>query len=182
MSTTNPYALPYLEEIFGKLRRGEHICAEDGDYYYALRKDFDLFSDLFTQLGFRLECHPRDFFYFRGKSPLSETSSRLALFIFILMEYLEGKGEPVVETLLTKSFAMDELPHLTTDRYRSYMKEAGVEDDEALEGLISNLSRLGIAQRKGNTFRFRAPIYRFFDICLRILKPDEADKAAEETV
>ncbi len=182
MNATSPYALPYLEEIFRKLRRGEHICAEDGESYYALCKDIDLYIDLFRQLGFRLEYHPRNFYYFKGEGILSDASSRLALFVFILMEYIEGKGEPIVDTLLTKNFVIDELPHLTSDRYRAYMKEAGVEDSEGLENIVNSLGRLGFAQRKGNTFRFRVPIYRFFDICMGMLKPDEADKSAEETV
>ena len=58
----NPCDLPYLDEIFQRLCRGRHICAEDGNHYHALFDNVDLYRQLFDHLGFRLEAHPRDFF------------------------------------------------------------------------------------------------------------------------
>ncbi len=165
--------LPNLKEVFDRLRRGRHICAEDGVLYHALRDNAAAFSDLFKQLGFRLENHPKDFFYFHGEGDLSETTSRMAVFVFILMEFLANQGEAVEQGIITKTFSFEELPHLKSERYRTYMKEAGVEDEEGLSNVVNNLERYGFAQKRQGSFRFRAPIYRFFDVCHRILKLDE---------
>jgi hypothetical protein len=182
MTDVSPYALPHLEEIFQKLCRGRHICAEDGTIYHALHDNAASFVELFNHLGFHMETHPRDFYYFRGGKSLSETSARMALFIFILMEHLEGQCEPVEESMLTKKFSIDELPHFNKERYRLYMKESGVEDIDALAGVINSLEKFGFALQRGDSFRFRAPVYRFFDICHTILKQDQTTTPKEESV
>ena len=97
----------------------------------------------------------------------------MAVFVFILMEFLANQGEAVEQGIITKTFALEELPHLKSDRYRTYMKEAGIEDEEDLVNVVNNLERYGFAQKKQGSFRFRAPIYRFFDVCHRILKLDD---------
>jgi hypothetical protein len=170
MNEKSPFSLPHLEEIFQLLCRGRHVCAEDGSIYFALHDNAAAFEDLFTHLGFKMEVHSRDFYYFRGGKSLSNRSERMALFIFILMEHLDGQGEAVEEGILTKTFSISELPHLGSKRYRSYMKEIGIADDEGLSGIVANLEKFGFAQRKGDTFRFRSPVYRFFDICGAIVQ------------
>lgn len=177
MNEKSPFALLHLEDIFQLLCRGRHICAEDGNIYFALHDNAAAFEDLFTHLGFKMEVHSRDFYYFRGGKSLSNRSERMALFIFILMEHLDGQGEAVEEGILTKKFSISELPHLGSKRYRSYMKEIGIADDEGLSGIVANLEKFGFAQRKGDTFRFRSPVYRFFDICGEI-----AQEANQSTV
>ena len=94
----------------------------------------------------------------------------MALFIFILMEHLDGQGEAVEEGILTKTFSIVDLPHRSSKRYRSYMEEIGIADDEGLLGIVAKLEKFGFAQRKGDTFRFRSPVYRFFDICGAIVQ------------
>lgn len=74
MSASSPFDLPLLEEIFDALRRGRHLCAADGKPYWALRENLEAYQDLFHHLGFRLQVHQRDFFYFRGKDSLSPPS------------------------------------------------------------------------------------------------------------
>lgn len=177
----NPCDLPYLDDIFQRLSRGRHICAEDGHQYRALYDDFDLYQKLFDRLGFRLEAHPRDFYYFRGDKDksISDASSRMALFIFILMEFLEGQGEPVAESILTREFTIADMPHFSTERYRIYMKESGIADHDGLEGVVQSLERFGFAVRKGGSFRFRSPVYRFFDICHSILQADQKQAEIE---
>ena len=103
----------------------------------------------------------------------------MALFIFILMEFLEGQGEPVAEGILTKEFSINDLPHFSTERYRLYMKESGITDRDGLETVVNNLEKFGFAVRKGGTFRFRAPVYRFFDICHTILQADQRQAQSE---
>jgi len=181
----SPFALPRLKEVFEALRRGRHLCAEDGDLYWALRDNLDAYQDLLGHLGFRLAAHPRDFFYVEGEGNLSEASARMALLVFILVEHLADQGAAVEESLLTRTFQVAELPHLATERYRAYLKEAGVEGEEGLEGVLRNLERFGFLRRTGGAgFRFRTPAYRFLDLCHRVLQEapeaEAPDGAGEE--
>jgi len=182
MSQDSPFALPQLSLIFDALRRGRHLCSEDGKPYWALRDHFDAFQDLFHQLGFRLEQHPRDFFYFRGKDSLSPQASKMAVFVFVLIEALSDQGEPVVESMMTQVFSVPDLPHLKGARYRAYLKEAGAATDDDLRAIVRQMDRFGFAERlTDDTFRFRAPAYRFFDICIEILKQHDTSKEQEQT-
>lgn len=74
MSETSPFALPYLAEIFQLLCRGRHICIEDGNIYFALHDDPKSYEELFKNLGFELEVHSREFYYFHGGKSLSVLS------------------------------------------------------------------------------------------------------------
>ena len=182
MPDPSPFALPMLEEIFNELRRGRHICAADGKVYWALRDNLAAFQDLFGRLGFRLQAHQRDFFYFRGQDSLSPQASRMAVFVFILIEFLSDQGEPVVDTLMTRTFSVVDLPHFKSARYRAYLKEAGISGEDDLNGLLRQLERFGFIQRNtDNTFNFRAPAYRFFDVCIEILNRDEGNQSQEQT-
>ena len=176
----NTFALPLLSEVFEALRRGRHLCAEDGKPYWALRENLAAFQDLFSHLGFRLTVHERDFFYFRGRDSLTPLASRLAVFVFILIESLSDQGEPVVDTLMTRTFAIPDLPHLKGARYRAYLKEAGATSDDDLRGIVRQLDRFGFAQRlTDDTFRFRTPAYRFFDLCVEILNRHDTPPPSE---
>jgi hypothetical protein len=179
----SPFDLPYLAGIFNDLRRGRHICPEDGVLYYTLRDHFDAFLDLFRNLGFNLESHSRDFYYFRGEGSLSDAASRMAVFFFILVETLAGQGEAVEEGIMSGTFEITDLPHFKSDRYRMYMHEAGVDDEEGLMNVIRAMERLGFIQRRERSFRFRAPAYRLFDLCVLILKaePPKQDITEEKT-
>ncbi|MFH1215489.1 MAG: hypothetical protein V1706_03205 [Pseudomonadota bacterium] len=182
MNKNSPFDLPHLSEIFDALRRGRHLCAEDGALYWSLRDNLEAYQDLFHHLGFRLEVHPRDFFYFRGKDSLSPQSSRMALFVLILIESLADHGKPIVDTLMTLTFAVPDLPHLKAARFRNYLKEAGVLDDDGLRGIVRQLDRFGFVKRlTDNTFRFRSPGYRFFDLCMEAVKQDETPQTEEQT-
>lgn len=182
MNDKSPFALPNLSEIFDILRRGRHLCAEDGIPYWSLRENLEAYLDLFQHLGFRLEVHPRDFYYFRGKDNLSPQSSRMAVFVIILIESLSDQGKPVVDTLMTQTFSIPDLPHLKGARFRAYLKEAGASNEDDLRGIIRQLDRFGFAQRlTDNTFRFRSPAYRFFDLCMEVLKQDDTAQTQEQT-
>ncbi len=178
----SPFDLPHLSEIFDALRRGRHLCAADGKLYWALRENLDAYQDLFHHLGFRLQVHGRDFFYFRGKDSLSPQASRMAVFVFILIEALSDQGEPVVDSLMTRTFAVPDLPHLKSARYRAYLKEAGALNEDDLRNILRQLERFGFIQRHtDDSFSFRTPAYRFFDVCVEILNRDEARIKEEQT-
>jgi hypothetical protein len=106
----------------------------------------------------------------------------MAVFVFILIEFLSDQGESVVDTLMTRTFSVVDLPHFKSARYRAYLKEAGISREDDLHGLLRQLERFGFVQRNtDNTFNFRAPAYRFFDICIEILNRDEGNQSQEQT-
>lgn len=167
--------LPHLAEVFEALRRGKHITARDGDLFHALRKHESLFEALFANLGFRLVHHPRDFFYFLDTTNFTELSARIAVFMFILVEYLADQGETVEAAVMTRRFSYKELPHLQGERHQTYMREAGVASPEDLAAIVRTMERFGFARRMDTeTFCFEVPIYRFLDLCM-----DMAGQASE---
>jgi len=161
--------LPHLAEVFEALRRGRHVAMKDGEIFYALKKHASVYEQLFSRLGFKLIHHPRDFFYFLDSSNFSDLSSRIAVFMFILVEHLADQGEAVEDAVMTRRFACPELPHLHGERYQTYMREAGVTTPEDLAAIVRTMERFGFARRAdAETFSFDVPIYRFLDLCMEL--------------
>jgi hypothetical protein len=107
----------------------------------------EAFQDLFDHLGFHLEAHPRDFFYFLGQGSLSDAGARMAVFMFILLEALWDQGKSVEEDIMIRTFSLADMPHLKSDRYRAYLKESGIDGEEGLELVIRNMERFGFLRR-----------------------------------
>ncbi len=167
----DPWDLPLLGEVFQELRRGYHICPEDGRLHRVLRRHLDDFTRLFAALGFRLEAHARDFFYFHGTGALSDRSERMAVFLFILIEWLADQGLLVEQELLTRRFPIADLPHLRVERYAACMKEAGLQGEAGIAEVLRALERFGFAERLGQeAFRFRPAVLRFADLCHQVLE------------
>ncbi len=175
--------LPHLAEVFEALRRGKHLAMKDGEMYHALKRHESAFEPLFAKLGFKLAHHPRDFFYFLDRSNFTELSARIAVFMFILVEFLSDRGEPVEETVMTRRFTYADLPHLQGERYQTYMREAGVSTPEDLATIVRTMERLGFTRRLDSaTFCFETPIYRFLDLCLDMAaQSSPSESAAPET-
>jgi len=177
MNNTMPQAheLPHLAQVFELLRRGRHICAFDGAPYSVLVEHQEAFTSLFAALGFDLKAHHRDFFYFHTKAKPSESATRMALFVLILVEDQSNRGYDVEQSLLNEPFVLDDLPHLASDRHTRIMNEAGVHNQDDLERVIDKLDRFGFAHRSGRgVFTFRPPVCRFLDLCLDVLNEEEA--------
>jgi hypothetical protein len=171
-----PFTLPHMAKIFDALRKGRHLCAEDGGLYLALRDHRDAYDALFTNLGFDFQEHPRGFFYFRGDAQLSEGAERMAVFMFVLIEALATQGHPVEEALMTRRFDPAELPHFQGERSRQYMKEIGVASADDLPDLIRKMERMGFtAVAPDGTFRFRVPACRFLELCLEFIEQKQED-------
>jgi hypothetical protein len=167
--------LPRLAEIFDQLRRGRHICREDGDIYWLLQKNRQDYEDLFTALGFRLEGHPREFFFFRGEGSLSKQASKMGLFFFILVEWRADRGDFVERELMDGEFDARDLPHLLVDRYRAAMREVEVMTPDDLLEVIKSMETFGFARRlEDDRFRLRTPAMRFVDLCHEMLRRDES--------
>lgn len=168
------HELPHLAEVFELLRRGRHICVFDGDPYHALVDHQPAFAGLFAALGFELVAHRRDFFYFRTQTKPSDSATRMALFVLIMVEDCSNRGHDIEQTLLNEPLSIDELPHLESDRHIRIMNEAGLYDRDDLERVVALLDRFGFAHRKGrDQFIFRPPVCRFLDLCLDVLHADE---------
>jgi len=172
-------SLPHLKQIFRQLSAGRHISVEDGALYQDMRKHEEAFKSLFSNLGFWMEKHPRGFFYFRGDERVGDRAALMALFMFILVDDLAGRGAPIEETIMAHEFAMNELPHLTAERYAMLMKDGGMADHEALEKLLKRMERLGFVSCKGGRMRFRTPTYRLLDLCLQIHQEIHEEEGSE---
>jgi len=159
--------LPNLAEVFEALRRGKHISARDGELFHALKKHESLFEPLFSKLGFKMVHHTHDFFYFLDTSNFTDLSSKMAVFMFILVESLADQGDTVEDTVMTRRFDFKDLPHLQGERYQTYMREAGITTTEDLVAIVRTMERFGFARRMdAETFCFDVPIYRFLDLCM----------------
>jgi len=166
-------AHPKLAEIFRLLRDGRHLCLEDGELYTALEENAEGFSELFNALGYGLKPHRKGIYYFHGDAAVTDTARRFAMFTFILVEYLGDSGQGIEEALFTSSFEVEELPHLKSDRYRETMAEMGVSNTEDLGKLVRSMERFGFATADGDQVRFRRPMYRLIDLCVRVLETEE---------
>lgn len=173
------FDLPCMAEVFEALRRGKHISVKDGDIFHALKKHQGAYEQLFAKLGFKLVRHARDFFYFLDTSNFTDLSSKIAVFMFILVEHLADQGDTVEDTVMTRRFAYRDLPHLHGERYQTYMREAGVTTPEDLSAIVRSMERFGFTRRMdAETFCFDVPIYRFLDLCIDMaVQAARADEA-----
>ncbi|NOY25670.1 MAG: hypothetical protein GXP62_07330 [Oligoflexia bacterium] len=166
---------PKLAEIFRQLRDGRHLCLEDGELYSAVEENAEGFTDLFKTLGYALQPHRKGIYFFRGDTAVTDTARRFAVFTFILVEHLGDSGQGIEEALFTASFPIDEFPHLQSDRYRETMAEMGVSSVDDLSKLVRSMERFGFTAVDGERVRFRRPMYRLIDLCVRVLETEEDD-------
>lgn len=164
-----------LDEIFRELSRGRHLSAQDGDLYSTLEQRPDDYILLFGKLGFELVHDARGFYYFTGSNRgIAGGVQRLALFVYIFIDWLADSGESITEALAGKAFAVDALPHLSSDRYRGYLAHVDVENTDGLADIIRTMDNFGFAKQMGDgSFRFLPPVQRIVDACIAS-KPDTA--------
>lgn len=171
-----------LDEIFRELSRGRHLSAHDGDLYISLEQRSDDYILLFGKLGFELVHDARGFYYFAGSNRgIASGVQRLALFVYIFIDWLADSGENITEALAGKAFAVDALPHLSSDRYRGYLAHVDVVNAEGLADIIRTMDNFGFAKQMGDgSFRFLPPVHRIVDACTAS-KPEDttADKSKE---
>lgn len=165
--------LPYLKEIFDKLRQGAYITHEQGSLHFALAEKFEEYATYFEPLGLNLVRHERDFFYLHTdtaeNTPPPGSLPPIAVFSFILIEAAANQGRAIEDYLLTERFSLSGLPHLTSDRYKAHLKAVGIDDENALRKLVKSMVRLGwVEYFADDTFRFLRPFHRVFDKCQEI--------------
>lgn len=171
--------LEKLEEIFRELSRGRHLSAADGDLFAALEKHPSDYQALFKKLGFELVCDARGFYYFFGARATANNVNRLALFLYIQIDWLADNGEGITAALAGKSFNLNELPHLSSERYRGYLSHVGIATAADLAETIRTMENFGfLAQAGDGTFRLLPPAHRIIDACLAA--GVDAEKNAEQ--
>ena len=165
--------LPYLEELFQKLRVGYHLSPEDEPSFSAVASNYDAYKSYFAPLGLKLVRHDRDFFYFEpdNSDAMRDTLPRIAVFSFILIDHAANTGKPIEDFLLNQHFLISKLPHFSLDRYIGLLRQVEVEDAADLRQILKNMERLGWAKFIGEEeFRFLRPFHRVFDKCLDLSK------------
>jgi len=165
----------HLPELFDRLRSGRHLCADDGPLYLALRADYATHRTLFAALGFDLVEHDRGFYYFQSEEDLGKEAAQLVVFFFVLVEAWGDAGKDLEAiTFDPAGHPVSDLPHMTRESWRRCMAEANVTTDDDLWNVVRKLERYGFAERLDDQrFRFRAPAWRFFDLCLEVWREAE---------
>jgi condensin complex protein MksE len=164
--------LPYLSEIFDRLKRGYHLGPDDEPLFSALSGDrHHAYADYFAPLGLRLLHHERDFFYFDPENPetVPETMPRIAVFSYILIDHASNQGKPIEEFILGQNFLVTALPHFTRDRYTALLRQVEVHDIKGLENVLRHMERIGwVKWTQPDEFRFLRPFHRVFSKCLEL--------------
>lgn len=161
--------LPYLQELFDRLKRGYHLSSEDEPTFSAVAANHEAYAAYFAPLGLKLVRHPREFFYFDPEAAESvpETLPRIAVFSFILVDHAANAGKPIEDYLLNQHFLISKLPHFSLDRYATLLRQVEVEDAAGLRTVLKHMERLGWVKFVGEEeFRFLRPFHRVFDKCL----------------
>lgn len=173
---------PHVQEVFDRLRSGRHICADDGPIFLALRADYSSYRELFRALGFDLVQHDRGFYYFRSDADLGKGATQLAVFFFVLVEAWGDAGLDIEATAFDPAgHAVADLPHMSRESWRRCLAEAGVDGPEKLEEVVRSLERYGFSERTdSDRFRFRVPVWRFFELCREVWQDAESTQAKDD--
>ena len=175
------HELPLLQTIFTDLRKGRHICMEDGAPFEALAADPERYQSLFTALGLNLVFHGRGFFYLDDDSS-PRTAQRMILFTAILVETLDDQGINLDLDLTKVAIDPLKLPHLQHEKYARVMAEVDVTTEEALLKVLDSLKRYGLAEPgKDGLWRLRTSAYRLLDILNmagRELRPGDSQEVS----
>lgn len=162
-----------LADVFRLLRSGRHLCVDDGKNFRDLELHEQQYTNLFRSLGYDLVRHGQGFYYFGGSNSLSTKGLRaITLFMMILFQHLEDNkfSDPDrawERTLTHRIFEINKLPHFETAQRRALMFSLGIDPENLRERVLRLMSRLGmLSLRGGNQFQFRAPIYRFVELCM----------------
>lgn len=175
-----------LASVFRLLRSGRHLCVEDKADFRDLQTHFDQYESIFLALGYNLERHHQNFFYFGGGSTLATKGLQsITLFMLILFQHLDDNkfSDPDrawQQTLTNRLFTIDELPHFDTVQRRSLMFSLDITQDNLRDKVLRNLNRLGFINLIGSKqFQFRAPVYRFVELCLDYANLDGLESVEE---
>jgi hypothetical protein len=172
-----------LDDIFEALAKGRHISSQDGELFSILTEHGEHCRRHFAAIGFELVNDSRGFFYFNGaRKGAAQGVEKFALFTFIMVDWLSDNDSSIEEGLFGTSRVVSELPHLTTDRYRGYLKQAGIENQEHLLQVLRRMDQCGFVRIDDDRITFLAPIRRIFDACLSVNKKNQNEESALKVV
>ncbi|MCF1442001.1 condensin complex protein MksE [Ralstonia nicotianae] len=159
-----------FEEAFDSLTKGRHISSYDGEVFKSLMEHTARYRQLFDALGYELVSDPQGFFHFNGTKQrnLSKSVEQAALFTFIMVDWLSDNDSSVEDGLFSDALAIKDLPHLQSDRYRSYMRQAGGDDENNLKRIINAMERSGFLRVMDDKIQFLAPVRRILKICMAL--------------
>lgn len=164
--------LPYLNNIFDRLKRGYHLGPDDEPEFSALTGPrFIEYSEFFAALGLTLVRHEREFFYFEPDNPeaVPDTLPRIAVFSYIMVDHAANQGPSLEEFIFGQNFLVTLLPHFRLDRYSALLRQVDVHDTADLRNLLKHMERIGWVKLLGDEeFRFLRPFHRVFSKCLEL--------------
>ncbi len=164
--------LPKLKRVFQELLRGYHLSNEDFELYHDIQDHESEYASLLAALGYKLASDQRGFYYLLPENEqdvLNTTTRKMALVIFLLVEYLADKGRDPRSEITQGHHEVPETANALWETYSDLLAEAGFATQDAVEKCLqNNFTSLGFAQIQGNMLRFRPPIQRFLDICMEL--------------
>lgn len=182
--SNNPFHIPGKQAVFEALTSGKHISLHSGELYRFLQEHQADYEAELATLGYCL-IHEQDYYYLqaREEGKASDYSRKALVFIAIMLESIAQTGQDMVETLYrTQGFERDQLPHFTTERYKTYMQHLDIENEKSLSTLLKNLHRSGfIEYREAENFvRFLSPCQRFIQLALDVLEQQKQQEEQSE--
>lgn len=176
--------LPYLRDVFDRLRRGWHLSPEDEPEFSAVSSQPEAYVEYFKLLGINLVRHPRDFFYFQpeAQDSIPDALPRIAVFSFILIDHAADQGRAIEDFLLNQIFLVSKLPHLASERYSAMMRQVEIDDVGGIRKILNAMKGYGWIKFVGEEeFRILRPFHRVFDKCLELVETAKTPPAAETT-
>lgn len=186
MQITLPDSVPpqRVTELFTKLVHGRHISEADKGHYSFLREYFSELQKIFWLLGYDLKRHNMEFFYFEtresGANNASPAALRVAVLVYIAVDYVADTGGAVVNELLDghRYFDITQKPYIGVPRYEEYLRAIDLDPNvRELSTALESMVRLGVAERHNtdlNKFRFLSPAYRFIDHAVAVAREQDA--------
>lgn len=171
---TSVFDIPGKKEVFQALISGMHISLHSGELYHYLNNNLDDYRTELETLGYQL-VHEMDYFFIQDQQDerANDYSRRCLVFVTIMIEAISNTGGDILETLLSESgFEVDQLPHLSTERYRNYMQNLDIGETRQLKSLLNNMHRSGFIEYReiDNFLRFLTPVNRYLQLSLDILE------------
>lgn len=173
-----------LAEVFRALVSGKHISAFDVELFADLQLHFATYRELFAALGYPLGHHVRGFYYFepsRDRRP-GDTVERMAVFVWILVDWMADQGIPISEEITLRRFVVGELPHYETDRYKGYMDRLKLGTESELRNMLNALVRFGFARSDDDlaSFFFLTPVFRLLEAAESVARVSDVDASKED--
>ena len=118
--------LPKLREMFQALQSGYHLSNEDFGLYHELQDKEGYYDALFRELGYSLKADQRGYYYFlpESQAAMNVTTRRMALLVFVLIEYLADEGVDPYATLARGTFSMSQITGGLFAKHADILREA----------------------------------------------------------